>query len=110
VIVLLKLAEHSSGITDEQLPDMTTMTMGSEMSISEAFNKTEEFSDSTDSLKSFEKHEMSESESASFSQNFDDDSLRGKGNGVTSFTLFHRKFSFKGERIEIEGVCIHIIL
>ncbi|XP_060578889.1 protein piccolo-like isoform X4 [Ruditapes philippinarum] len=70
------LAEHSSGITEEQLPDMTTMTMGSEISISEAFNKTEEFSDSTDSLKSFEKHEMSESESASFSQNFDDDSLR----------------------------------
>ena len=77
-LIIFQLAEHSSGITEEQLPDMTTMTLGSEISISEAFNKTEDLSESSDSLKSFEKHEMSESESMSISQNFDDDSLRGE--------------------------------
>ncbi|KAL4219939.1 hypothetical protein ACF0H5_020350 [Mactra antiquata] len=67
------LIEHSSGITEEAQPDLTTMTMGSEISISDAFNKLDDDDDDGDSLKSFEKHEMSESES---SHNFDDDSLR----------------------------------
>lgn len=71
------MIEHSSGITDEPQPDLTTMTLGSEMSISDAFNKMEDVSDDGDSLKSFEKHEISESESLSTSRNFDDDSLQG---------------------------------
>lgn len=72
-ILVFKLTEHGSGITDEPLPDLTTMTLGSELSITGPMNKTEELSESSDSLKSFEKHEMSEAEST---QNFDD-SLRG---------------------------------
>lgn len=75
-----QLAEHSSGITEEPQPDLTTMTIGSEISISEAFNKTEDLSESSDSLKSFEKHEMSETDSASTSHFFEDDSLRGMQN------------------------------
>lgn len=55
--------------------------MGSELSISEACNKTDGLSESSDSLQSFEKHEMSESEST---QNFEDDSLRGMGERHTT--------------------------
>ncbi|XP_045199776.2 uncharacterized protein LOC123554020 isoform X5 [Mercenaria mercenaria] len=89
------LAEHSSGITEEPLPDLTTMTLGSEISISEAFNKTEELSESTDSLQSFEKHEMSESESASVSQNFEDDSLRDTGKSDSLLEIVEaRKHNF----------------
>ncbi|XP_052783812.1 serine/arginine repetitive matrix protein 2-like isoform X3 [Mya arenaria] len=69
------LVENSSGITEEPLPDLTMMTMGSELSISEAFNRTEDLNESSDSLKSFEKHENSETDS---SINVDEDSgLRG---------------------------------
>ena len=64
--------EHSSGITEEPLPDLTTMTLGSELSMTEAFNKTD-LSDS-DSLKSFEKHEMSTGDSESLSNSRTDDS------------------------------------
>ena len=53
------------------------MTVGSEVSISEAFNKTD-MSDSGDSLKSFEKHEMSTAES-SLSNSRTDDSWRASG-------------------------------
>ncbi|WAR28283.1 CE295-like protein [Mya arenaria] len=65
------LVENSSGITEEPLPDLTMMTMGSELSISEAFNRTEDLNESSDSLKSFEKHENSETDS---SINVDEDS------------------------------------
>ena len=66
--------EHSTGITEEPIPDLTTMTLGSELSITEAFNKTE-LSDSGDSLKSFEKHEMSTMDSLT------DESWAGKHSG-----------------------------
>ncbi|XP_052218468.1 uncharacterized protein LOC127836082 isoform X3 [Dreissena polymorpha] len=67
------LVENSAGITDETIPDLSTMTLGSELSITEAFSKTGDMNESSDSLNSFEKHEMSEAES---SHNYDDDGLR----------------------------------
>ncbi|KAH3814360.1 hypothetical protein DPMN_142856 [Dreissena polymorpha] len=71
----LQLVENSAGITDETIPDLSTMTLGSELSITEAFSKTGDMNESSDSLNSFEKHEMSEAES---SHNYDDDGLRGR--------------------------------
>ena len=76
---ILQLVEHSTGITDEPIPDLTMMTIGSELSISEAFNKTD-LSD-TDSLKSFEKHEMSTVDSESLSNSRTDESWAGKQSG-----------------------------
>lgn len=77
-VYLFQLVEHSIGITEEPIPaDLTTLTVGSELSISEAFNKTD-FSDSGDSLKSFEKHEMSTTETESLTNSRTDDSWSAK--------------------------------
>ena len=78
--------EHSTGITEEPIPDLTTMTLGSELSITEAFNKTE-LSDSGDSLKSFEKHEMSTTDSLT------DESWAGKHSGKL---FFHIQWDLSG--------------
>jgi len=66
------MVENSSGITDEE-PPLDFTHLGSEFSITEPGNKTG-LSNSTDSLKSFENHEESESETTQTTEN---DSLRG---------------------------------
>jgi len=68
----IQMVENSSGITEEPLPDLTTLTLGSELSLCSRLGN--EHDDSTDSLHSFEKHEMSETEG---SLSLQEDSLRG---------------------------------
>lgn len=71
------LAEHSQGIMDEPLPELFNMILSSDHFILEDFNETEWLSESSDSLKSFEKHEMAEAECIHSSNSNGDDSLAG---------------------------------
>ena len=80
------MVENSSGITDEE-PPLDFTHLGSEFSITEPGNKTG-LSNSTDSLKSFENHEESESETT---QTTEHDSLRGRS-GFGSFFTGHKQF------------------
>ena len=80
------------------MPDLSTMTLGSELSITEAFNKTE-LSDSGDSLKSFEKHEMSECESLTTSHTFEDDA-KSKSDSVQDIVEARKlNFMVQSERV-----------